>query len=295
MMLEDATESASRAPVARRIAAGRGWAINDVVCRLGPQDRSGEERFDSATIAVVLDGLFECRSNVGTALLYPGAFFLGNAGTCFECGHDYGVGDRCVAFHFDAALFEEIAATAAGSHRFRFPIAMLPSGPNLAPSVVEALLHATGESLAEADETAILTADFVIRTVSGLADAPPAPMPRERRRLIRAIDYVEEHSDEAISLDDLCAVACMSKYHFLRCFRALTGVTTHQCQPLRMKVTQVDAAGTNNSTNARLTRQKSTLFQSLAIPLWFPTGKNSVPTGSGLPDRLEHGVRWVNS
>jgi hypothetical protein len=181
MMLGDAAEPTSRAPMARPIAAGRGWAINDVVCRLGPQNRSEEERFGSATIAVVLDGLFECRSSAGTALLHPGAFLLGNAGTCFECGHDYGVGDRCVAFHFDAALFEEIAATAAGSHRFCFPITMLPSSANLAPSVVEALLHASGESLAEADKTAILTAEIVIRAVSGLADAPPSPMPRERR------------------------------------------------------------------------------------------------------------------
>src|SRR5215472_3442409 len=30
-----------------------------------------------------------------------------------------------------------------------------------------------------------------------------------------------------------------------------------------------------------LTRQKSTLFQWLAVPLWVPIGKNSVPTDSG--------------
>src|SRR5215471_17348581 len=30
-----------------------------------------------------------------------------------------------------------------------------------------------------------------------------------------------------------------------------------------------------------LTRQKSTLFQWLAVPLWVPTGKDSVPTDSG--------------
>ena len=51
-MLGDAAEPATQVPMARPIAAGRGWAINDVVCRLGPQDRSEEERFDSATIAV---------------------------------------------------------------------------------------------------------------------------------------------------------------------------------------------------------------------------------------------------
>jgi hypothetical protein len=37
MMLGDAAEPATQVPMARPIAAGRGWAINDVVCRLGPQ------------------------------------------------------------------------------------------------------------------------------------------------------------------------------------------------------------------------------------------------------------------
>src|SRR5215831_16704012 len=128
MMLGNAPEPASRAPMARPIAAGRGWTINDVVCRLGPQNRSEEERFGSATIAVVLDGLFECRSSAGTALLYPGAFFLGNAGACFECGHDHGVGDRCVAFHFDPGFFEEIVASVPRARRMTF------TTPRLSPS-----------------------------------------------------------------------------------------------------------------------------------------------------------------
>ena len=67
-----------------------------------------------------------------------------------------------------------------------------------------------------------------------------------------------------------------------------------------MKVSQVDAAGTGNS---RLTRQKRTLFQWFAIPLWFLTGKNSVPIDSGHTARVllnpaarpAPGVRWVNS
>jgi hypothetical protein len=42
-----------------------------------------------------------------------------------------------------------------------------------------------------------------------------------------------------------------------------------------------DAAGTSNLTNVRLTRQKSALFQWLAVPLWFPPGKDSVPADSG--------------
>ena len=42
-----------------------------------------------------------------------------------------------------------------------------------------------------------------------------------------------------------------------------------------------DAAGTSNLTNVRLPRQKSALFQRLAVPLWFPPGKDSVPADSG--------------
>ena len=64
-----------------------------------------------------------------------------------------------------------------------------------------------------------------------------------------------------------------------------------------------DTAGISNSTNVRLTRQKSALFQWLAVPLWFPPDKDSLPTDSGhsapvLLDpaaRLERGARWVNS
>jgi hypothetical protein len=37
----------------------------------------------------------------------------------------------------------------------------------------------------------------------------------------------------------------------------------------------------SNSTDVRLTRQKSALFQWLAVPLWFPTDKDSLPTDSG--------------
>ena len=43
--------------------------------------------------------------------------------------------------------------------------------------------------------------------------------------------------------------------------------------------------------NVRLTRQKSTLFQWLAVSLWFPTGEDSVPTDSGHSVRVIAGHR----
>jgi AraC-like DNA-binding protein len=226
--VKDAPEPASRAPVARPIASGDGWSISDVVCHLGPQDRREEEHFDRATIAVVLDGMFQCKTSAGTALLYPGTVLLGNARSCFECGHDHGVGDHCISFNFDAALFEEIAATVAGSDSFRFPTAILPTSPKLAWPVVESALHVTKEGSMADDELAIRVAEIVIRTLSGGFGTSPSPAPREQRRLIAALNHMEEHSEEPLTLAELCSMACMSKYHFLRSFRALYGVTPHQ-------------------------------------------------------------------
>src|SRR5215469_7358870 len=89
-----------RGPVPRRIASGVGWSIEDVLCDLGPHDKPSEEQFNRMTIAAVLGGTFECGTRSRKALLYPGAFLLGNAGAGFECGHDHGEGDHCVSFHF---------------------------------------------------------------------------------------------------------------------------------------------------------------------------------------------------
>lgn len=46
--------------------------------------------------------------------------------------------------------------------------------------------------------------------------------------MVEAVDaYVEEHMSEPISLDQLAGQAHVSKYHFLRKFKELTGVTAH--------------------------------------------------------------------
>ena len=41
-------------------------------------------------------------------------------------------------------------------------------------------------------------------------------------------DYINEHLDQNLKLDDIAAIAQMSPYHFLRLFKQSTGVTPHQ-------------------------------------------------------------------
>jgi AraC-like DNA-binding protein len=212
---------------ARDIARGKGWRIREVVCRHGPRDRAFEERHDSVSIAAVVAGSFQYRTDAGRALLAPGSFLLGDAGRCFECGHDHATGDRCVAFHFAPDLFAEIAATAAGSARFRFPAAMLPAGPGLAAPAVEAAVAAAAGDRVALDALAMRVADRVLRALSGSRGVAAAPSARDQRRISAALRHIEENADQPLDLDGLAGVAGMSKYHFLRCFRRAIGETPY--------------------------------------------------------------------
>ncbi len=50
-----------------------------------------------------------------------------------------------------------------------------------------------------------------------------------RRRILRAMRYIEERLDQPLSLDELAAVACFSPYHFTRVFSGMTGETVMGC------------------------------------------------------------------
>lgn len=57
--------------------------------------------------------------------------------------------------------------------------------------------------------------------LAGVADA------RGRLKNVRILDYIEEHLGEHIRLDTLAALAGLSRSHFVREFRALTGLSPH--------------------------------------------------------------------
>lgn len=51
---------------------------------------------------------------------------------------------------------------------------------------------------------------------------------RPDRLLMRACDYIRDHLEEELSLERISAAANLSRYHFLRLFRAQFGMTPHQ-------------------------------------------------------------------
>ncbi|NOT39144.1 MAG: helix-turn-helix transcriptional regulator [Alphaproteobacteria bacterium] len=219
----------SRATIASRaVAGGPDWQIAEIVCRAGPHDRPYEEKHSRMSISAVVGGSFRYRAEHGEALLYPGALLLGNAGTCFECGHDHGTGDRCIALHIEPALFDEVSASAAGSHRFRFTAAALPAMPELIPTLVgiEALTEMARPLAAES--LVIRTVERVGETLSGGKLTRTKPARGDKHRIGSVLRHIETNAGQPLDLDQLAARANMSKYHFLRTFRRVTGVTPYQ-------------------------------------------------------------------
>ena len=179
-------------------------------------------------IAVIREGSFLYRSEQGRSVMYPGALLLGNAGACFECGHDHGTGDRCLSFHFSRPYFAEIAAAVTGSSRFRFPTTMLPALRKLAGLVVKVEAGCGEDSALRMEELSIALAGGVLTTLAGNVPRVASPPARDRQRLSDAVRHIEEHADMPLALGDLAQVARMSRYHFLRTFRQTLGVTPYQ-------------------------------------------------------------------
>jgi AraC family transcriptional regulator len=204
------------------LAHGAGWTVRDVVCTAGPEDRPYEEQHDAFTIAVVLEGSFQYRSTGVSELMSPGSLLLGNHGQCFECAHEHGVGDRCVSFEYSPAFFE------AASLERRFPVARIPPLRALAPRIGAAQLGTQLPSRLNLEELAIDLAGDVLDVLTDVRDLRAIVTPADERRISTVVRYINAHMGLPLPLDHLADVARMSRFHFVRVFRRVTGVTPHQ-------------------------------------------------------------------
>jgi AraC-like DNA-binding protein len=225
--------------IAETLAAGPGWWVRDVCCTAGPDDRPFEERHGSVCVAAVTHGTFRYRSAHGTALLAPGAVLLGNHGHCFECGHEHGVGDRCVSVQLAPEHWEEIVAAVPGARSATFAMPRLPPLPSLEPRIAALVAAARDPDAPELEERALEFAGAVVATLRGAGRAAGASSARVERRISDAVRWIERDEEDGLparwSLATLAREAAMSRYHFLRVFRRVIGMTPHQ-YVLRMRM-----------------------------------------------------------
>ena len=210
----------------RTVARGAGWSVDDVLCTSGPQDRTFEERHSEFSIAIVLAGTFQYRSSTGRALMTPGSLLLGNAGDCFECGHQHATGDRCLAFHFGPDFFAKLAADLEiSSSSFRqnrlCPLPELASVTARASAAMDLAPQVSWEELAVELAARALQLNSAHQSASELPVGATA-------RVTRVLRRIEQEGFAQISLNELATEAKLSSYHFLRTFQTLTGLTPHQ-------------------------------------------------------------------
>jgi AraC family transcriptional regulator len=65
----------------------------------------------------------------------------------------------------------------------------------------------------------------IVRRVQAIPCARSGTRKEIYRRVALAVDYIESSYERSIELETLAQVACLSKFHFLRAFRSLQGVT----------------------------------------------------------------------
>jgi AraC family transcriptional regulator len=213
------------------LARGPGWSVYDLLCTAGPRDRPFEEQHESVCIAAVTHGTFQYRSAEGRALLVPGAVLLGNHHRCFECGHEHGIGDRCISFHFTPEYWEAVIGAVPGARTATFPVPRLPPSPSLIPLIATVEAACRDRACLELEELALRFAGAVVAALSVADHAIRRPSLRDERRVSDAVRRIEEEHeplDEPLSLTGLARGVAMSPYHFLRTFRQVVGMTPHQ-------------------------------------------------------------------
>jgi AraC-like DNA-binding protein len=203
-----------------------GFRARDCVCGHGARSPALEGEFGRAQISVVLAGAFHIRSAAGAGLVGPGGLMLGNPATGYECRHPVDGGDRSLVFDYDAAVLDELAGSLARRGTARFAAAAVPASPAGLEAIVlaeQALRSRDAEALREA---ALGVALLALAAERPMAVSPPSLV--QARRVARAVRYVDAHSAGDCSLEVLAAEARLSRYHFLRVFRAMTGQTPRQ-------------------------------------------------------------------
>jgi AraC-like DNA-binding protein len=211
----------STLPIERALAHGDGWTVRDVVCTLGPRDRPFEEQHSSASIAIVMEGTFQYRSRCGCETMTPGSLLLGSPGQVFECGHEHGSGDRCIAFSYSTGFLDRIEA-AQGFRALRVP--RLRALSPIVARVSAALDVASAASWEE------LSVELAGRTSQLDREGAPSAAADSAAiaRVTRVVQAMERDRDLPSDLNSLARRARLSPYHFLRVFQSVTGVTPHQ-------------------------------------------------------------------
>jgi AraC family transcriptional regulator len=206
------------------LASGPGWKVQSVTCSTRGSKQLVEEVHDSHVIAWVAQGSFTYHGETGRHLLHNGSLLLGHRDQCYACGHQHDGGDTCVALKIEDELFAELACSATGRSRFRFPEAKIA-----VPADAEARFRQLARTGGNVSREGLVheTVSLVLAHLSGTPSRATVRLSDELR-IEDSIRFAEQALADAPSLDQLAETAGLSKFHYLRLFKMVTGTTPHR-------------------------------------------------------------------
>lgn len=197
------------------------YGAGDTQCRSTPYEGRLESCYAFPSIGVVVSGQFDYSSPNGATEARPGTVLFGNAGEEFAYRYRDTAGVRRSVVALDAGLVAEVAND-CGLKASAFQVAGLMAGRATMPLYAAVRRLASGS---RANEEAV-----VRLTAAALGAGRRAPMvvASDRRRIRDVAALIDTDFAEPMELSDMAALAGLSRYHFIRAFRTVTGETPHQ-------------------------------------------------------------------
>ena len=221
------------------IFGGEGWRLADILCNADASDAAFEEQHDYVSIALVMAGAFSYRSSAGSGDLCSGSVLLGGARTRFSCTHQHGAGDRCIAFQFSPQCYEELLASLGASQAgTAFPRVALPVSTRGAALFARTEAFACGHGNGSAHELALATVSWVLEALGRLGRGR-MPTPAQTQAILAVARAIDADVSGDHSVRTLAALASMSPFHFIRCFKRVVGTTPHAY----VRIARLRAAG----------------------------------------------------
>jgi len=209
--------------VTKTVMANGSVMVLDYRCEAGVSAKPFTELHDASSVSYVRRGSFGYRSCGRTFELVAGSTLVGCAGDEYICTHDHLCGDECLSFQLAPDLVEVL-----DDRRATWRTGGLPPLPELVVLGELAQAAANGRTEVALDEAGMLYAARFVSLVCKPRRAPLDATPRERRRAVEAALWIEANAREVVDLGQIASQVGLSRFHFLRLFAKVLGVTPHQ-------------------------------------------------------------------
>ncbi|WP_165187640.1 helix-turn-helix transcriptional regulator [Caulobacter soli] len=182
-----------------------------------------EKCYAGPVIGVVVAGTFDYAGRHGRARATPGAILMGNAGESFDCRHLDAGGNRRAVIALHPDLLSEVAND-CGLDDADFAVSTLAPSRETAPLYGAVRRAAGGLRL---DEEGVIDLAASALTL-GRRTRPVATSEAERRRIRDVVRHLDVAYAEPCGLETLAAMGQVSRFHFIRLFRQVTGESPRQ-------------------------------------------------------------------